>query len=182
MDWSVQGGEGWSWMCAHVCVGGPVALYGAVRKVSLRSRSSGWGSKRQLMRRERDFRLKRLMSVGSASLMVQTVKNLPAMWETHVQSLGWEDTLEESLATHSSIFAWRIPWTEEPGKLQSMGWQKVGHDWASNIFTFSTQQRAGKHLCYYSHTQQGHTCVIISGLVLLWHLLEAKCLVFLLFP
>ena len=52
------------------------------------------------------------------------VKNLPAMWETWVQSLGWEDTLEKEMATHSSILAWKIPWTEEPGRLQSIGLQK----------------------------------------------------------
>ena len=51
--------------------------------------------------------------------MAQTVKNPPAMWETWVQSLGWEDTLEKEMAIHSTILAWRIPWTEEPGGLQS---------------------------------------------------------------
>ena len=56
--------------------------------------------------------------------MAQRVKNLPAMWETQVRSLGWEDPLEEGTATHSSIFAWRISWTEEPGGLQSMGSQR----------------------------------------------------------
>ena len=56
------------------------------------------------------------------------VKNLPAMWETWVQSLGWEDPLEKGPATHSSILAWRIPWIEEPGGLQSIGSQRVGHD------------------------------------------------------
>ena len=55
------------------------------------------------------------------------VKNLPAMWETWVGSLGWEDPLEEGTATHSSILAWRIPWTEETGGLQSMGSPKVRH-------------------------------------------------------
>ena len=50
------------------------------------------------------------------------------MWETWVQSLGWEDPLEKEMATHSSVLAWRIPWTEEPGGLQSMGSQRVGHD------------------------------------------------------
>jgi len=50
------------------------------------------------------------------------------MWETWVQSLGWEDPLEKEMATHSSILAWRIPWTEEPGGLQSTGSQRVGHD------------------------------------------------------
>ena len=56
-----------------------------------------------------------------ASLMTQTVKNLPEMQETQVQSLGWEDPLEKGMATHSSILAWRIPWTEEPDGLQSVG-------------------------------------------------------------
>ena len=59
-----------------------------------------------------------------ASLVVQTVNNLPAMQETRVQFLGWEDSLEKEMATHSSILAWEIPWTEEPGRLQSMGLQK----------------------------------------------------------
>ena len=60
--------------------------------------------------------------------MAQLVKNLPAMQETQVRSLGWEDPLEKGTATHSSILAWRIPWTEEPGGLQSIGSQGVGHD------------------------------------------------------
>ena len=55
-----------------------------------------------------------------AFLVVQTVKNLSAMWETQVQSLGQKDPLEKGMATHSSVLAWRIPWTEEPGRLQSM--------------------------------------------------------------
>ena len=63
-----------------------------------------------------------------ASLVVQMVKNLPAMQETGVQFLGQEDTLKKGMATHSSILAWRIPWTEEPGGLQSMGSQRVGHN------------------------------------------------------
>ena len=60
--------------------------------------------------------------------MVQTVKNLPAMQGTQVQSLGQEDPLEEGLAIHAGIFAWGIPWTEEPGGLQSLGLQTVRHD------------------------------------------------------
>ena len=65
-------------------------------------------------------------------MVAQMVKNLPAMWETWVQSLGWGDPLEKGMATHSSILAWRIPWTEEPGGLQSVGLQRVRHDWATN--------------------------------------------------
>ena len=62
------------------------------------------------------------------SLMAQRLKRLPTMLETWVRSLGREDSLEKEMATHSSILAWRIPWTEEPGGLQSMGLQRVGHD------------------------------------------------------
>ena len=63
-----------------------------------------------------------------ASLVTQTIRNLPALWETQVRSLDWDDSLEKGTATHSSILAWRIPWIEEPGVLQSMGLQRVGHD------------------------------------------------------
>ena len=72
-----------------------------------------------------------------ASLVAQTVKRLPAMRETWVQSLGWEDPLEKEMATHSSILAWKIPWTEEPGRLQSMGSQRVGHNRATSLSLFS---------------------------------------------
>ena len=68
-----------------------------------------------------------------ASLVVQMVKSPPAVQETWVRSLAWEDPLEEGMATHSSILAWRIPWTEEPGGLQSMGSQKVRHGGASHL-------------------------------------------------
>ena len=67
--------------------------------------------------------------------MAQTVKNPATMQETQVQSLGQEDPLEKGMATHSSILAWKIPWTEKPGRLQSMGLQRVGHDSATFIFT-----------------------------------------------
>ena len=66
--------------------------------------------------------------VSWASLVAQMVKRLPAMQATRIQSLGREDPLEKEMATHSSILAWKIPWTEETGKLQSMGSQRVGHD------------------------------------------------------
>ena len=63
-----------------------------------------------------------------ASLVAQTVKHLPAMQETWVRSLGREDPLEEEMKTHSSILAWKIPWIEEPSRLQPMGLQRVGHN------------------------------------------------------
>ena len=68
------------------------------------------------------------LTVIYASLMAQMVKRLPAMRETWVRSLVWEDPLEKEMATHSSTLAWKIPRTEEPGRLQSMGSQRVGHD------------------------------------------------------
>ena len=68
------------------------------------------------------------LKLNTLPVVAQTVKHLPTMRETQDQSLGWEDPLEKEMTTHSSILAWKIPWTEEPGRLQSMGSQRVGHD------------------------------------------------------
>ena len=68
-----------------------------------------------------------VLNILRASLVAQRLKRLPTMRETWVRSLGWEDPLEKEMAIHSSILAWRIPWTEEPGGLQSTGSQRVGH-------------------------------------------------------
>ena len=85
----------------------------------------------------RDLGVQKILCVGERDTHIhtniitsvaQTVKNLPAMQETHVRSLGHEDPLEKGMATHSSNLAWRILWTEEPGGLQSTGSQRVGHD------------------------------------------------------
>ena len=89
------------------------------------------------------------------------VKHLPAMWKNQVQSLGWEDPLEKEMATHSSTLAWKIPWTEEPGRLQSMGLQRVKYDRETSHCSMSSSnccfltcicvlQEAGK-LVWYSH-------------------------------
>ena len=90
------------------------------------------------------------------------VKCLPAMWETRDRSLGWEDPLEKEMATHSSTLAWRIPWMEGPGRLQSMGSQRVGHDFT---FTFTLSilmsymsllesKCASSHLCFSAFENQ----------------------------
>ena len=71
--------------------------------------------------------------INRASLVAQMVKRLSTMQETRVRSLGWEDALEKEMAAHSSILAWKIPWTAEPGRLLSMGSQRVGHDWATSL-------------------------------------------------
>ena len=86
---------------------------------------------------------------AAASLVAQSVKNLPAVQETRVQSVGWEDPLEKATAIHSSILAWKISWTEEPGGLQSMGSQRVGHDWATNTNTsyYARQSKESRLNC-----------------------------------
>ena len=71
-----------------------------------------------------------------ADAVTQMVKNLPAMQETQGRSLGRENLLEKGMVTHSSILAWRVPWTEEPGEIQSVGFQRVRHDWVTNTFSF----------------------------------------------
>ena len=68
------------------------------------------------------------LTIWRVSLVAQKVKHLPAVWEPWVRSLGWEDPLEKEKATHSSTLAWKIPWTEKPGRLQFMGSQRVGHN------------------------------------------------------
>ena len=80
-----------------------------------------------------------------ASLVVQTVKNLPVTQVTQVQSLGWEDPLEKGMATHSNILAWRIPWTEEAGRLWPMELQRVGHNCMTFTFTFLICKRQDKN-------------------------------------
>ena len=91
-----------------------------------------------------------------ASLVAQMVKNLPAVWETQVWCLGREDPLEKEMAAHSSILAWSISWTEEPGGLQSMGSQRVWHDWLTNTYTHTHTHNTHththtEHLIYASH-------------------------------
>ena len=81
--------------------------------------------------------------MSGASLVAQTVKNLPAIQETQVWSLGREDPLEKGMAIHSNILAWKIPRTEEPGGLQSVGSQRVKHNWATNTSTFWCLQLVG---------------------------------------
>ena len=93
----------------------------------------------------------------------QMVKNLPAMWETQVWSLGWQDPLEKGIASHSSILSWRIPWTEKPGKLEYTGSQRLRHDWATNTFTCFSLSRSShpfgpqvaSNFCFQLHFQSG---------------------------
>ena len=76
------------------------------------------------------------------SLVVQTVNCLPTMWETQVRSLDQEDPLENEMATHSSTLAWKIPWTEERGRLQPMGSQRVRHDWVASLCFIETSSHS----------------------------------------
>ena len=86
--------------------------------------------------KSRDITLLTLVHLVKASLVAQRVKHLPAMWETWVQSLGGADLLEKEMVTHSSILAWKIPWMEEPGRLQSMGVAKSQTQLSDVTFTF----------------------------------------------
>ena len=90
-----------------------------------------------------------------ASLVTQTVKNLPIIQETWDQSLGWEDLLEKGMATDSSILAWRISWTQQSGGLQSMGSQRVRHDWTTN----TGREKVYKTVGYIS---QGHIASLVK--------------------
>ena len=81
------------------------------------------------------YHFKFILYYSWGSLVAQMVKNLPAMLETWVQSLGQEDPLEKKMATHSSLLAWKIPWSEEPGRLQSVGSQRIRHDWGTNFLS-----------------------------------------------
>ena len=85
-----------------------------------------------------------------ASLVAQTVKNLPVMQKTRVQFLGCENPLGKEMATYSSILAWKTPWTEEPGRLQSMGSQKVGHNWATKTHFLICKSKSCEHLLFES--------------------------------
>ena len=88
-----------------------------------------------------------------AFLVAQMVRNLPAMQKTRVQSLGWEDPLEKGMATHSSILTWRIPWTQEPGGLQSMGSQRAD----------TTEQLTHTHSASYAWTTFGLSVHAVIG-------------------
>ena len=100
------------------------------------------------------------------SKRVDTVKNLPVMQETRVQSLGWEDPLEKGMAIHSSILAWRIPWREKPGRLQFMGSQRVRHGWVINTHTHKSGQNTGgkslgeiQKFLLYQWVRSSHRCL-----------------------
>ena len=124
-------------------------------KSSSKEVTRDWGGKRPLFNA--------CMTLPQNSLVAQTVKNPPAVQETWAQSLSWEDPLEKGMATHSSILAWRTPWTEEPGGLQSMGSQRVGHDEAAEHTCASARiQRTGSRIWSgeaVSHGRQGGTAL-----------------------
>ena len=101
--------------------------------------------------------------------VAQAIKNLPAMQKTQVQSLGREDPLEKGMATHSSILAWRIPWTEEPGGLQSLGSKRVGHNWATDTFTLKITSKCFQSLSFLPFRKKN--LVFASIFLLSWSLL-----------
>ena len=110
----------------HTCHSFPALLLGSFH------RGDSWGLSRETGKLH--------VYAGADFPIAQMIKNLPAMQESRVWSPGWEDTVEKRMATHSSIPAWRIPWTEEPGVLQSTGSQTVGHDWATDTHMLGTRR------------------------------------------
>ena len=99
------------------------------------------------------------------SLVAQTVKRLPTMQDTWVWSLGWEAPLEKEMATHSSTLAWRIPWTEEPCRLQSVGSQRVGHNWATSLPSTSfLPYKLCKYLEIIMYLSRGHLVLLLVSI------------------
>ena len=103
-----------------------------------------------------------------SSLVAQTVKCLLTTRETWVRSLGWEDLLEKEMATHSSILAWKIPWTEEPGRLQSMGLQRVGHDWATFTLLLLYFRKPGTVFNWWTELKT-IAALICTYIITCWH-------------
>ena len=101
-------------------------------------------------------------------------KNLPAMWETWVWSLGWEDPLEKEMATHSDILAWRIPWREKPGRLQSIGLQRVRHDWVTIEWLGRSLWGGERHLGRDLDGKMGWSCACRAEEFLGWDPLVQK--------
>ena len=100
------------------------------------------------------------------------VKHLSTMQETWVRSLGWEDSLEKEMATHSSTIAWKIPWTEEPGRLQSMGSQRVGHNWVTSLSLFTLLSKQVTMLRVYSYFHNRYSKNAIHYILLMTHFLK----------
>ena len=111
-----------------------------------------------------------------ASLVAQMIKSLPAVWDTQVRYLGQEDTLEKEMATHSSILAWKIPWSEEPGRLQSMRLQRVGHDRATFLYCKCSLSLDNPELisvwkgniCSWCQGQHCCCCLVARSCLTLW--------------
>ena len=114
-----------------------------------------------------------------ASLVTQTVKHLPTMWKTRVRPLGQEDPLEKEMATPSSILAWKIPWTEERGRLQFMGLQRVGQDWATSLSFLSLSPLPFASLLFSAIcnvSSENHIAVShFFFLGIIWSLLPVQC-------
>ena len=124
--------NGYQYRCWSPWIGGCFVTRWADPSTQSPNRSGHLVLARSLVSNDRSH-----LEVGNwACLVAQMVKNPPAAQEIWVQSLGREDLLEKEMATHSSILAWRIPQTEEPDRLQSMGSQRVGHDWTTSLSAF----------------------------------------------
>ena len=125
------------------------------------------------------FNLSSLCIIIWTSLVTQMVKHLPRTRKTQVQSLGWEDLLEKDMATHSSTLVWKMPWTEEPGRLQSMGLQRVRHGWATSLTIIILSWAVTRLLHFSQEKSQTGTSLVVQWLRLRLPMqrVQIRCLV-----
>ena len=137
--------------CSNYCT---ISLISCVSKVMLKILQPGfnstWTMNFQMFKLELKKAEEAETKLPTSSLVAQRLKRLPPMQETGIQSLGWEDPLEKEMTTHSSILAQRTPWTEEPGRLQSTGSQRVEHDWAISLhyWIIEKAREFQKNICF----------------------------------
>ena len=128
-DWATEQQQQWIYIYIYICV---CVCITQPQKIMKDTVAATWMNLKEYHTKMKSDRERQILYGGlrgkGASLVAQRLKCLPGMQETWAQSLGREDPLEKEIATHSSTLAWRIPWREEPGRLQSMGSQRVGHD------------------------------------------------------
>ena len=133
------------YICVCVCITQP-------QKIMKDTVAATWMNLKEYHTKMKSDRERQILYGGlrgkGASLVAQRLKCLPGMQETWAQSLGREDPLEKEIATHSSTLAWRIPWREEPGRLQSMGSQRVGHDWVTSLHFTSEVKNLPSDACH----------------------------------
>ena len=148
-DWATEQQQQWIYIYIYICV---CVCITQPQKIMKDTVAATWMNLKEYHTKMKSDRERQILYGGlrgkGASLVAQRLKCLPGMQETWAQSLGREDPLEKEIATHSSTLAWRIPWREEPGRLQSMGSQRVGHDWVTSLHFTSEVKNLPSDACH----------------------------------